>query len=253
MQVVNKDCNIALQIGDSFGLLPDLFWFKVMEILDDLDETPELDSFDNAIEADVPVTEVEPRQADNSVPNVNETELNVENGDANRACKRKLSDCASSNKKQRRSIDQVEIGELSTTKSPEAVEVEPQPNEGANDNETESEQHHNVVVANDAPAVEMEVPEAPSNVDDATEEAASDVKIKLEPVDEDAGEEVAPDVKIKLEPVNEDAMDATASTSSAVTDVRVKKEEENSNSQESETSTANPLRPTCPYGIRCYR
>lgn len=158
MQVLNKDTDIALNVGDTFGLLPDLFWFTVLEREKDLNETPDLDDI---VTAEQPV-----------VPEAIAEATEENGGHENPSRKRKLPDWLSPDKKIRRSTDHDDNAEASTLneRSVDANDVEERSSQG--NAHVEEALLEPVSTASDA-GVNAPVTEI--------------VRVKQEPVDEDEG------------------------------------------------------------------
>lgn len=252
--MVNKGCDVTLSAGDSFGLLPDLCWFKIVESsMDSQPNTPDIAEFRTLDDENGPDTE--PYELGGAAGPV-EIKSEIENGEVRSRHKRKLplwltqmSPKKSKNETTNKDDGGNEVDDNVASTSTMAIDW------GSNANAC------GVDAAHAEPPEEMIVPVNPESIDatDATPgpsgvsgSADSNIRIKEEPADEA--------VTIKQEPINDcsDDNQNVASTSASVTnhnqnDVQnIQVKEEPTDSQDVSSSSAG-LRESCTYGIRCYR
>lgn len=247
--MVNKGCDVTLSAGDSFGLLPDLFWFKIVESsMDSQPSTPDIAEFRTLDDENGPDTEpIEQGGAADPVEIKNE----IENGEAEGRSRHKrklpswltqMSPKKSKNETTDKDAGGNEVDDNAASTSTMAID----PGSNANACGVDAAQ----------PPEEMVVPVNPESIDtteavpglsDVSVPADSNIRIKEEQADEA--------VTIKQEPVDDcgDDNQNVASTSASVTnhnqnDVK----EEPTDSQDVSSSSAG-LRESCTYGIRCYR
>lgn len=277
IEAVPKNSDIALNIGDSFGLLPDLYWFKIVDATpNDLNDTPDLDELacaKEAMDADIPC-----QTSNNSTPS----------DETNTSAKRKLPTwfTASDNKKRKSN----NVGGSAANNETQQEEEEPMV-EAANDalpmDETVQAENDDQIKpevdddpippANaeenaDEDAMNLEQGEVLAPADPSLEEESSNheppadenipaedyVQVKPEPEDESTSDSIDfPTIAVKQEipdqPNAEGELQNVASTSNrdpVVSNQPVKQEKGDSQCVSSTTSS---LRESCTYGIRCYR
>lgn len=247
LEVVNKGCDIALHIGDSFGLLPDLYWFKIVDQTMDnarpkTPETPDLPEF--LLENEENHSNGETQLLDVIAENVQES------SETSNGVKRKLpSWLPDSNKRSKGSCDddQSVVDDEAPSTTFGAIEpIEEDTNSRHSDQENESTGHisPNVLQSSRTPAELSEL--NPHESDKNIEAPLIDVKVEIQEIETNLA-------IVKQEVVDENVASISgASSNDNQNTSNVKVKEEKTDSQDVSSSTA-PLRDSCPYGVQCYR
>lgn len=291
LKILNKGNDISLCVGDTFGLLPDLFWFKIQAEQMPTDSLPTSNSqdenteeigeiVDNLPQNTSSQNETLPARGIESANNMDGSE--EQNGDSGTGTKRKLPAWMtdSGNKKRKAADSAVDACENSNVEggsrnSPPSennetkdedmtVDVSNQLENTSMDGPTSSSVsnsiNEHIHEAEPAPQmnaieVEMAVPEVAQNVIDSVSGNTIEipVRVKQEPTDE-----VLSSIQIKTEVKDDpDANEPSTSTSkddSTQTDdqkVKIKREKDDCGNVVSSTSAS--TRESCRYGVRCYR
>lgn len=282
VQVVNQDCDIALNIDDTFGLLPESFWFKVLARRDDLNATPDLDEMELnglppstshsdsifSISTDIAQENVACAEENDrdKTPDLDELELQANvtttsavdehpNDDAASSLrKRKLPAWMSPNAKKSRPTDDRNENVASTSTAPTPTSTTIDQNAATNDGHEMSDGDENMTVA--------EPHQSENEQQQDTQALSIENRLFVQPADE-SGE--PKDVKVKLEPIDEQpdytntVVAGTSIGSNSTENVKIKKEEPRSDEEEEDdgdeqaTGSGLTLRPSCTFGIRCYR
>lgn len=244
--MVNKDSDVTLNTGDSFGLLPDLFWFKIVEpSMDSQPDTPDIPELASTSENEN-IADTEPIEEEKAA---GPTEIKIENENENavarRGHKRNLppwltqigaKKSKNENNDQDDDTNEVDDNVASTSTMP----VSPGPNANAHE-------------VGPAQPVEQMTSEAAPGSSGVNPPANLHIRIKEEPADEA--------ITIKQELVDDSGEDnhneASPSTSAMnhnqnVQGQNVMVEAEPADSQDVSSSSAG-LRESCTHGIRCYR
>lgn len=256
LEVVHKDDDIALNIGDSFGLLPDFYWFKIVEAPTmDMNDTPDIEEFaciEGENDADIVC------QPNNS-PAKNGTQQEEE---LNTSVKRKLpSWFSSSDNKKRKSNNARESAVGAEVAFPMAMEQDGVSASAESAGETDVNSPTESNEQNKPDNTEQEVEGEPTDTLNrslevespdhgiSTDENISPVQIKPEPEDAQANEPASHgQITVKQEILdhgNDQKSNAVAASNSV--------KQESDDSQGGVSSSTTSRRESCMYGIRCYR